>query len=260
MRIVTATFALLFLTCTFSYSQIAKEQLDQKDLSNLSVMLFQPPKDSSGSPSIGTATIVTHSGKFYILTASHVANSMRTDALVVFRIDGDIPVSISLTEMTQSKIPIWTHHNIADIAIIEINSKDPNLAKRLTNFSLSSDRILSTKEIPDRDMNVFFLGFPMLDMKLEHFSPLTFWCYPSSGLITQKRADTKQKCNFFYLDVPSIQGCSGSGVYVGVSRNGVRFGPNKTYLIGIMHGTFGDNTGGKMAMVTHSYYLWDLLD
>ena len=37
------------------------------------------------------------------------------------------------------------------------------------------------------------------------------------------------------------------------------FGGNVTILIGVVHGTATDNTGGKLATITPSYYVWDLL-
>lgn len=94
-------------------------------------------------------------------------------------------------------------------------------------------------------------------MEMEHFSPLIFTGYLSSGLITQQRADTKTKCNLFYLNVPSIEGCSGSGVYFSVKK-AIYMAGKATLMIGIVHGTQSDSTGGKLAVITPSYYILDL--
>jgi len=79
-------------------------------------------------------------------------------------------------------------------------------------------------------------------------------------LITQLRADTKTKCNFYYLSVPSIQGYSGSGVYFSVKKTTIYYGGNKTFLIGIVHGTQSDDTVGKLAAITPSYYISELFE
>jgi hypothetical protein len=57
--------------------------------------------------------------------------------------------------------------------------------------------------------------------------------------------------------VPSIEGCSGSGVYFSVKK-AFYMGAKTTLMIGIVHGTQGDSTGGKLAAVTPSYYIFDL--
>lgn len=76
-------------------------------------------------------------------------------------------------------------------------------------------------------------------------------------LITQKGYDTKTKSNFFYLNVPSIEGCSGSGVFFSVKK-AIYMAGKATLMIGVVHGTQGDSTGGKLAAVTPSYYVLDL--
>ena len=103
-----------------------------------------------------------------------------------------------------------------------------------------------------------FLGYPVIDLEMEHFSALIFTGYRTSGLITQKRSDKKTKCNFYFLNIPSIQGCSGSGVYLSVKK-GFFYNVHKTVMIGIVHGTQSDNTGGKMAAITPSYYVFELI-
>jgi hypothetical protein len=154
----------------------------------------------------------------------------------------------------------WTHHEIADVAITELKiPNDSILVSRFYDLAFPISLIYPKRELPSREANIQYFGYPIIDSKLEYFSPLSFETYLSSGFITTKRADTKTDCTFFYLDSPSIQGCSGSGVYVGVQKKGVSVGPSKTILFGIIHGTYSDNTGGKLAMVTPSYYVFDLL-
>jgi hypothetical protein len=35
---------------------------------------------------------------------------------------------------------------------------------------------------------------------------------------------------------------------------------NKTLILGIVHGTAQDGTGGKLAAIFPSFYIWDLLE
>ncbi len=36
------------------------------------------------------------------------------------------------------------------------------------------------------------------------------------------------------------------------------FGGNVTVLIGVIHGTASDDSGGKLAQITPAFYIWDL--
>ena len=59
------------------------------------------------------------------------------------------------------------------------------------------------------------------------------------------------KC--FMLDKPSTQGFSGGPA--------ISFDSNESQICyGIIHGTRQDNTGGKLAIVVHSAYLFELLN
>jgi hypothetical protein len=84
-------------------------------------------------------------------------------------------------------------------------------------------------------------------------------CPDSGGKFTQTRADTKSKCNFYYLSIPSTQGCSGSGVYFSVEKATLYLRGSKTLMVGVVHGTQSDDTGGKLAAITPSYYVVELL-
>ena len=59
--------------------------------------------------------------------------------------------------------------------------------------------------------------------------------------------------NCFMLDKPSTQGFSGGPVVSFLN-------PDKPICYGIIHGTRQDNTGGKLAIVVHSAYLFELIE
>ena len=245
----------LLLSSKISFCQI--DSLWNLDgVSNATVMLYQKTSDTSAV--IGSATIINYNGRYYLLTASHVAIEMKSNASVVFRLEADKPGIISLALIVKEHKINWTTHPIADLAIIELVTSDNIFEKRLKLFSFPASQIYGKTNLPPKEADLTFLGFPRIDLELQHFSPLTFNSHLSSGLITQRRADTNTKCDLFYLDIPSMQGCSGSGVYFSVEK-AEYYGGSITAFIGVVHGTASDNTGGKLAAITPSFYIWDLL-
>jgi hypothetical protein len=250
------SFIIIF-HCFSLFSQVPDSLWDQEQLSNVTVLLYQQLTDSTSIS--GSGTVISYNSRYFLLTASHVALGMRNNAKLIYRLNGDKPEIIDLLQNVKNHSLRWVTHNIADISIIELMLQNEELKKRFDDWSFPITQIYSGKELPARDADLTFLGYPIIDLELEHFSPLVFTGYLASGLITQYRYDTNTKCNFFFLNVPSIQGCSGSGVYFSVKK-AMYFGGSKTICIGIVHGTQADNTGGKLAAITPSYYIFDLLD
>ena len=237
----------------------AKELIwDEDSISNATPLLAQKLDD--GRLSIGSSTIVSKDDRYFILTASHVSKVLKNDSKIIFRLSGDKPQIVDLLPIAKNRSIDWKQHPIADIAIIELDVIDESIRTLIGNYAFPAEMIYRDKELPPRGADLTFLGYPVLDLDMEHFSPLIFTAYRSSGLITQKRADTKTKCNFYYLNEPSIQGCSGSGLYLSVKKSTMYLNFGRTLMIGIVHGTHGDNTGGKLAAITPSYYIFDLFE
>lgn len=251
---------IIFLILIFGNSPFLSQDTDslwtQDKLSNATVLLYQEVTDSTSVS--GSGTIINHNSRYFLLTANHIAKKLKESAKIIFRLDGDKPGIYNLSPLVKNSIQNWNNHPIADISMIELFPNNKNIKQIIQNRSFPIKQIYGGRELPTREADLTFLGYPIVDLELEHFSPLVFTGYLASGLITQLRYDTKTKCNFFYLNVPSIQGCSGSGVYFSVKK-GMYYGGKVTYLIGIVHGTQGDNTGGKLAAITPSYYINDLL-
>lgn len=206
----------------------------------------------------GTGTIIGSQGRFFILTANHVASNISTGGVVIFHKNSK-PLSRTFMSLTDNKAR-WVHHKTSDISIVEIFPKDTSLNSWISKWNFPLNQVYFGKDVPSMDHLLTFLGFPVIDYKLEFFSPLLFQANISSGLITQARYDTKALTTFFFLSEPSIQGCSGSGVFLWVRpKAGVFVGGDRTVLMGIIHGTQTDNTGGKMAAVTPTFYLKDII-
>lgn len=256
-KIAQAILIIVFICSLSSYGQEVKTLWNETEIGDASVLLYRQLNDSIAST--GTATIIYHGNRYFLLTATHVAKDMDDLSQIVFHVENDRPLKRNLKDHTLISKVKWTEHNDADIAILELKlPTDITLKKRFESLSFPINQIFSGKELPSRSADITFLGFPVIDLDLVHFSALVFSANVCSGLITQKRGDNKKKSTFFYLDTPSIQGCSGSGVYFSVKKD-VYVGGDKTILIGVMHGTYSDNTGGKIAAITPSYYIFDLL-
>jgi len=255
MKITFYVLGVIILISNNLFAQVDSQLWNQDQLSNATVLLYQPINDTTGKT--GSGTIISHENRYFLLTANHIANIMNNNAKIVFRLTGDKPGIFNLVQIVKNNILGWIHHPIADISIIELVPQNKNIQDMLFNRAFPIKLIYNGKELPSSDADITFFGYPMIDMELEHFSPLVFTGNLASGLITQKRADTKTKCNFYYLNVPSIEGCSGSGVYFSVKK-AIYTGGKTTLMVGIVHGTQGDSTGGKLAAITPSYYLFDL--
>jgi hypothetical protein len=251
---------LLLLIGISSFSQSLKTEKDSlwsvEDISNITVYLYQK-KDTTGIG--GSGTIISHNQKYYLITANHVAKDMSENSQIVFRTANDKPVILNLNIFTINHKMNWINHPEADLSIIELLVISKDVEERFKQSSFPSYLIYSGTQTLSRDNDVTFFGYPLLDLELKHFSALSFTSYLASGLITNTRADTKTKCTFFYLDQPSMQGCSGGGVFCSVSK-AMFMSLGKTLMIGVVHGTANDNTGGKLAAITPSFYIWDLLN
>jgi hypothetical protein len=256
MKLLLTVLSISLFANIILYSQKTDSLWTQDELSNATVLLFQKINDTTSSS--GSGTIISISSRYFLLTANHVAKELKESAKIIFRLAGDKPGIYDLLPLTRAKKLIWKNHPIADMSMIELFANNNNILQIFQKWSFPIGQISGVKQLPSREADLTFLGFPLIDLEMEHFSPLVFTGYLASGFITQLRYDTKTKCNFFYLNVPSIQGCSGSGVYFSVKK-GMYVGGSVTLFIGIVHGTQGDNSGGKLAAITPSFYINDLL-
>ena len=95
-------------------------------------------------------------------------------------------------------------------------------------------------------------GMPDVYRDLE-FAPFTCDSKPASSLWVSHFGVTGNNFKCFMLDKPSTQGFSGGPV--------VSFENSKLPICyGVIHGTRQDNTGGKLAIVVHSAYLFELIE
>ena len=214
-------------------------------------VLLEEPNVGSGS-----GTIIKQGTRFYILTAAHVAKLLSDKSTITFPTANDSKQSVALKNLVVGHQVIFQVHPLADLALVEIIPTPISISETVNANAIPYELIHSERESVPRHLEVYALGYPFLDVKGEFFSPLSFKTNPSSGLLNRPRLDTGDTCVFFFLQAPSVQGFSGGGVYLGVF-SAIMF-IKRTFLIGVTHGTVGDNTGGKFEAVTPAFYIKDL--
>lgn len=195
----------------------------------------------------------------WIVTASHVARKTTNSSQIIIATSEGKSESLQLSMF--GSISNWKHHSIADISVFPVYFTEENM-KFMENRFFPYDHFNLEHTAVSRDFELTAIGFPQGLGTEGSFSPFTFRSYASSGFVTLNRADTNTLSDFFCLENPSVGGYSGCPVFdLGYSTNGVmQIRKERTWCHGIMHGTMSDNTGGKIAMVTPSFYLKDLIE
>lgn len=207
-----------------------------------------------GQESVGTGIFVVKANDLYLLTATHVAiTTNQTTTVVISDAQGNA-TSIPLTDF--NKVLAWKHHPVADIAVLPIQM-NPRIKPHLISRFLPFDHFQTQRMSVSRDIELTSVGFPNGLGAQGIFSPLTYRSYASSALISLNRADTNTPCEFFLLENPSVGGYSGGPIFdLGITIvGGMTTTKDKTFCLGLMHGTISDQTGGKLAAVTPAHYL-----
>jgi S1-C subfamily serine protease len=213
---------------------------------------------SPGQEKTGTGSFVHKGNDIYIVTATHVSKSMDSSAYVIIQGKNNTPLKIQLNKLAN---PVkWIEHPEADLSIIKLNPEKEivnHLQGRFINYE-----IIDTSRTPvSRNIQVTIIGFPLGLGAKGHFSPLTYRTFPSSGFISLLRADSKTQQTFIIMENPSIGGYSGGPVYdLSIIESGnLTMTGSGTKLLGFIHGTISDETGGKLSAITPAYYLSDLM-
>lgn len=208
---------------------------------------------------VGTGIFMTTDGTdAWLITAAHVAKDTNDTTKIALSDDVCNCILIPLIELVPTLK--WELHPVADIAVARIVITANN-NKYLKSRCLPYDHFNLKQTNVSRDCELTSVGFPNGLGVSGKFCPLTFRSYASSALLTLNRADTKTPSDFFCLENPSVGGYSGCPVFdLGYMVVGaMTTTKEKTICYGIMHGTMGDNTGGKIALVTPTYYLQDII-
>lgn len=213
---------------------------------------------SNWSYVVGTGVFIHKSdNEVYLVTASHVARSTTKDSSVAMGDSFNKCLEVPISDLSTFA---WVHHPIADLASLKIQITSENTQFLAWRF-LTIEHFNLSKESISRDCELTAVGFPNGLWVSNNFSPLTFRSYASSSFLTLPRADTQTLSDFFCLENPSIGWYSWGPVfdlwYMIVWA--MKTMKDKTICHGFMHGTMSDDTGGKIALVTPSFYLWDII-
>lgn len=230
-------------------------QLTRDGLYKVVCMIFTP-----STKTIGTGCFIEKNKCPYIVTAGHVRKSILPDSVIIF---GESDSASHVVELASLVKEEWRTHSIADISAIELDYQ--KLDQRFNDRFFPFSQVQHDSTVISRDRELTTVGFPSgLGTSFNgssKFSPLTFRSFASSSYMSLNRADNHIISDFFCLENPAMGGYSGGPVFdLGyINTPMIRQSYGDTTLLGFVHGTQCDNTGGKLAMVTPSYYLKEII-
>lgn len=232
----------------------SSQLLDSEELYNKVVLL----RDIKGKIThSGTGFLVTAKDQFFLVTAKHVADSLRVETSEIsFRDSNKTAATFKLQEFL--KMPLMTGFNEnSDFFILKLESSDSKKLDILKKSSLDFSLFANNRESLDRKIDVLVMGYPLYDF--DNFTPITFKSYFSSSLINVQLPNMPKAFLCYLLENPSMAGFSGGPVFVGV-KDRASTSLTKTLIAGIVTGTTSDRTGGKFAIITPAFHLLDLIN
>ena len=218
-------------------------------------MIFTP-----STHKVGTGCFIEKGGTPYLVTAEHVKSDVLPDSIIVF---GDYNSNCYYVPLSNIALGQWLIHPIADLSAIKLDIA--KLDEKFSNRFFPITQVDNSQKPISRDLTLTVAGFPSglgtAYTGSSKFSPLTFRSFASSSYMTLQRADKPINSDFFCLENPAMGGYSGGPVLdLGYEKTPLMLQEyGETRLLGFIHGTQSDNTGGKIAYVTPSYYLHTLL-
>lgn len=248
----------------------AEAQVSSAQVARAVVFLHVPSTAAAGdgSEEIGTGFLVEINDRVFLVTASHVAKLMSSKASLTLGVENDAARTIGVAELTSSAAePNWIVHPVADVAVLPLRLV-PAVTPVFAGRGLPPVVFVSRLEAPPRDRPLTVFGFPLglgavfvgPDRKISAISKES---KAASGLITLPRFDTKKPTEFFVLDSPSVGGFSGGPVVILPAAfpqgAGIAFSA-ATLVVGLVHGTASDQTGGKLALVVPSAFITQTLE
>lgn len=260
---LTIFFALMFLFL-MKIDLATAQTLDELS----SVVAFLSTKSENNKIRSGTGFFIS-SGKFlYLVTADHISQFLTKDSDITVRTKGDIPFSFKFSRVTNSENTIrslsWVRHDNADIAILPLYPDQDLINNVLKGHFLPLSFLYTKKEAVSREVIVTILGFPLNLGHKGFFSPISRETKPASGFLTLRRFDTNQPTTFFITQDPSAGGFSGAPVFdmrlpiQSTSTLSIIGAPPR--IVGIVHGTLSDRTGGKLGAICPSFLIKELID
>jgi hypothetical protein len=235
-------------------------QLD--DLGNSVVFLVATP--SAPQSKTGTGVFLVDGDTPFLATAEHVAKDLSAGSLAVIRAKDGTALQIPFSKLIGTAAsPTWRYHDAADLAILMLEP-EASLIPQLSSRFLPVTLLRAEQSAPPRPLTLTVLGFPLALGVSGKFSPISRETKAASDLLVTKRADTKKPALFFITQDPSIGGFSGAPVF----DTGLPYSSDEAAMVlraktlqvvGIVHGTLSDDTGGKLGAITPAHLLLELL-
>jgi Trypsin-like peptidase domain len=256
--LVGVCLAVLVLTAP---SMASADRLEE--VAGSMVFLIGPPSPA-GQSDIGSGFFVVHGGVPTLVTAEHVARKMTVGATAVIRGPDGNALRMAVHELTGSAgAPTWRPHPAADLAVLclsPVSAIRPHLERRF----IWSNTILTEASAPPRSMTVTVFGFPMALGVAGKFSPISRETKAASGLLEYRRGDKQAQATFFVTQDPTIGGFSGAPVFdtglpYSTAQEGIRIENRPLQIVGVVHATVSDATGGKLGLITPGHLLLELL-
>jgi hypothetical protein len=236
----------------------------EQDGRHLEIWLRDPATGKAGPKlvsTIGTAFLVAREGRVFIVTAQHVAATLRPNSTATVRLPDKGGSIIQLSNLLVSD---WRSHESADVAVAEVKPNTESIS--LLSSAFSYDFITSKPITPSRSIRLTTIGFPLSLGIGKTVSPITRESMAASGPLDLPRFDNKKISPFFLLQDPSVGGFSGSPVFdlrlpimqpnaIALPTSGS--GPT---CYGLVHGTISDDTGVKFAAIVPAVFIRQVID
>jgi hypothetical protein len=208
----------------------------------------------------GTGFLVMRNEGRFLVTAAH----MDVEAQATVSSANGLPLTFKLTEFCGSSKQIpWQYHEEADLAVLALKPTKPEIRECFKRHFIGCELIMEDEEAPPRYRDLIVIGFPLKLGIKGRFSPITKESKASSGLLPLNRFDNGKEATFFLLSDPSVAGFSGAPV---LYKPGSTFQKGdglviskSTKIVGLVHGTISDDTGGKFCAVVPSYCVLELI-
>jgi len=263
----TALAACIVTAIVGSASQVdSAESLSLESLSSCVVFL---QSQATGNRKSGTGFLVAGdvAGDLFLVTAEHVASTLTPDSVMTIRAEGDKPLSSQLRSLSEDSEQLrWTAHETADVDVLRLHvERNSHLETILARHFLPPSTLTTLRGAPPRSLVLTVLGFPFALGVDQAFSPISRETKPASGLLELPCKDTPSspQCIFFLTQDPSVGGFSGAPIFdLGLPRTEVGrtvFTSPHVTVVGLVHGTLSDATGGKMGAIVPSFYIVETL-
>ncbi|MBO0331734.1 serine protease family protein [[Muricauda] lutisoli] len=259
-----------FLIC-FAQGSGQKQKNDSIITTNQILESIVMIKESLYSKKTGTGVLMVNNDEYYLVTAEHIKAITNSNSYISLGSIEKDTFNIPIIKLIKNKlVPLWRTHDKADLSILKL-SNHKKVLDTIKHRFLDSKYFM--QKIPDSTINnnnlYYTVGFPLGYGISPNFNPLIKASRLASNNVFIKNSKDIYGNNDVFngkslihilLQDPSIGGFSGGPVFYsgGAFNNTLVFGSTTPKCVGIVSGTVGDSTGGKMAIITPAHLIFDL--